>query len=189
MSDSTIKSFISDNSNLFIKVSNSVAKIRSIDDVNYTILNYDKIISEMHEFVEGFMSYHEKGGTEYSDKILQTTISFCDKMFTKLEYRKQITLEEFKDINHSFLVKTKELKTLLDGCDKSLEADNDYELRQMLNLINKQYSKVSGIMKDDMSIYMWLSTQGCTIPALRATLAPDLINAFQNNATPVMHKM
>ena len=47
MSESTIKSFISDNQNMFIKVSNNVEKITGFDDVTYLILNYDKIIGDM----------------------------------------------------------------------------------------------------------------------------------------------
>lgn len=188
MSESTIKSFISDNQNMFIKVSNNVEKITGFDDVTYSILNYDKIIGDMTQYIEGYLDYHNKGIDKYVDKILNTTITFCDKMFDDVAYRKIITLEEFKDINHSFLVKTKELKILFDNCDKAVGDEKDYELKQMVNLLNKQYLKVSRVMKDDMSIYLWLSTQGSSIPSLRIPISADLLRTFNDKTSPVMHR-
>lgn len=176
--------FTAANRRMFEDVANSYQNIKDSDNVQYTILNYGKILDEMCEFIEGYISYRDKGDNTYAGKVLSTTIYFYNAMFNDTDkYRRRMTLAEMKGINKEFLEQTKRLQSLLEKYSK--DKSDDKELSQLLNLTNNQYAKISKVYKDDMKIYLWLTSLNSRF--LRKSIDVDLRIAFEDKSTPVMH--
>lgn len=175
-------------SNLFTKVANDNVRARHIDETDYTILNYSKILNDIASFVEGYVKYKEEGDNRFASKVLDTTINFYDKMFEDKSYRKIITLQMFSDISEDFLKETTVLQELFIKCDKLIESSFDHELEQLTAVTKKQYSKISKVFRDDIKIYLWLTSKGSVIKTPYSVLPGDLMYAFNNKSTPVMHE-
>jgi hypothetical protein len=60
------------------------------------------------------------------------------------------------------------------------------EMNALITLTNNQYKKLSRVMKDDMKIYLWLSTSNSKLFAYSIDNATR--SEFSNNNSPVMHK-
>lgn len=179
-----IKSFVKSNQNLFEDVSSKYKNAKDSDDVQYSMLNYSKILNEMAEYIEGYIDYKEKGNKNFSGKVLQTTEFFYSKMFEdKKKYRKIVTLDDMRETAAEFLKDSKNLQTVMENASKY--DDSDDELRQLINLTDNQYRKLSKVYKDDMKIYMWLSTSKS--PIYRRTISADLRADFKDKTTPVIH--
>lgn len=175
-------------SNLFTKVADDNVRSRHIDETDYTILNYTKILNDMVDFIEGYIKYKEEGDNRFASKVLDTTINFYDKMFEDKSYRKIITLQMFGDINEDFLRETAVLQDLFIKCDELAESSFDHELEQLMIVTKKQYSKISKVFSDDVKIYLWLTSRGSVIKTPYSVLPGDLMYAFNNKSTPVMHE-
>lgn len=175
-------------SNLFTRVANDNVRSRNIDETDYTILNYTKILNDMVAFIEGYIKYKEEGDNRFASKVLDTTINFYDKMFNDTSYRKIITLHMFGDINEDFLRETAVLQDLFIKCDELAESSFDHELEQLMIVTKKQYSKISKVFSDDIKIYLWLTSRGSVIKTPYSVLPGDLMYAFNNKSTPVMHE-
>lgn len=178
-----IPKFIDANKNLFTAVNDKYKNIHDKDDVLYTVLNYPKILTEMCEFFEGYLEYKDKGDSKYAGKVLNTAALMYDKMFSNTSiYRKDISLNEFKAYNVSYLKLSKRLNDLLDKAKDS----KDNEVVQLVYLTNNQYRKVAKVYKDDMNIYLWIISANSKI--YNKPISQDLKRNFMNKATPVMHK-
>lgn len=200
MSVLVTKKFITDNvelfkrvenvnkSNLFTKVANDNVRARHIDETDYTILNYSKILNDIVSFVEGYLKYKEEGDNRFASKVLDTTINFYDKMFEDKSYRKIIKLHMFSDITEDFTKETAVLQDLFIKCDKLSKSSFDHELEQLIIVTKKQYSKISKVFRDDIKIYLWLVSKGSVIKTPYSVLPGDLMYAFINKSTPVMHE-
>lgn len=175
---------VSNNKNLFEDVAKSFVNAKDIYKTQYDILNYDMILDQMIEFIDGYKEYEAKDDKKYEGKVLKISQNFYDKMFTDKKYRKKIHLEQFKDINVSYLKKTKELQTIIENYlkDKSISA----ELNSLIRLTNNQYKKLAKVCRDDMKIYLWLSTSNSKFFAYH--LDESTRSAYANKNAPVMHK-
>lgn len=175
---------VSNNKNLFEDVAKSFVNAKDIYKTQYDILNYDMILDQMIEFIDGYKEYEAKDDKKYEGKVLKISQNFYDKMFTDKKYRKKIHLEQFKDINVSYLKKTKELQTIIENYlkDKSISA----ELNSLIRLTNNQYKKLAKVCRDDMKIYLWLSTSNSKFFAYH--LDESTRSAYSNKNAPVMHK-
>jgi predicted nucleic-acid-binding protein len=175
---------VSNNKNLFEDVAKSFVNAKDIYKTQYDILNYDMILDQMIEFIDGYKEYEAKDDKKYEGKVLKISQNFYDKMFTDKKYRKKIHLEQFKDINVSYLRKTKELQTIIENYlkDKSISA----ELNSLIRLTNNQYKKLAKVCRDDMKIYLWLSTSNSKFFAYH--LDESTRSAYANKNAPVMHK-
>jgi len=177
------KMFVKYHRNLFEDVAEEYNNMKDSDDVEYTILDYDKILNEMCEFIEGYIDYKNKGDDKYAGKVLGTTINFFNTMFTDThKYRHTITLHDMKWINKNFLSLTKRLQTLIENNIK----DSDNELNQLLKLTDNQYKKISKVYKDDVEIYLWLRSSNSMF--YKHNISRDLISIFNDNSTPVIHR-
>lgn len=175
---------VSNNKNLFEDVAKSFVNAKDIYKTQYDILNYDMILDQMIEFIDGYKEYEAKDDKKYEGKVLKISQNFYDKMFTDKKYRKKIHLEQFKDINVSYLKKTKELQSIIENYlkDKSISA----ELNSLIRLTNNQYKKLAKVCRDDMKIYLWLSTSNSKFFAYHLDEATR--SAYANKNAPVMHK-
>jgi predicted nucleic-acid-binding protein len=175
---------VSNNKNLFEDVAKSFVNAKDIYKTQYDILNYDMILDQMIEFIDGYKEYEAKDDKKYEGKVLKISQNFYDKMFTDKKYRKKIHLEQFKDINVSYLKKTKELQSIIENYlkDKSISA----ELNSLIRLTNNQYKKLAKVCRDDMKIYLWLSTSNSKFFAYH--LDESTRSAYANKNAPVMHK-
>lgn len=178
----SIKDFILKNKTLFEDVAKDYENIDHKHDTKYSILNYDKILSEMIEYVKGYVKYSDTGDDKYSGKIISSTFGFYNNMFSDIKYRTVITLHDFKSNTKSFLEKTKELQSLLetysDDCGRT-------ELCSLCAMTDKQYRKVSKVYADDMKIYLWLISSNSKI--FKKDISPELKQHFHDKSTPVMH--
>jgi hypothetical protein len=176
---------VENNKNLFEDVAKGYINAKDIYRVQYSILNYSKIIDQMIEFIDGYKSYADTDDKKYDGKVLSISRNFYDRMFTdKDNYRMKINLEQFKDINKEYLIKTKKLQSLIESylADKNMTS----EMNALITLTNNQYKKLSRVMKDDMKIYLWLSTSNSKLFAYSIDNATR--SEFSNNNSPVMHK-
>ena len=105
---------VANNKNLFEDVAKGFVNAKDVYKTEYTILNYEKILDQMIEFVDGYKKYEQSNDKKYEGKVLKISQNFYDKMFTDKKYRKIISLEQFKDINKIYLKKTKELQSVLE---------------------------------------------------------------------------
>lgn len=176
---------VENNKNLFEDVAKGYINAKDIYRVQYSILNYGKIIDQMIEFIDGYKSYADTDDKKYDGKVLSISRNFYDRMFTdKDNYRMKINLEQFKDINKEYLIKTKQLQSLIESylADKNMTS----EMNALITLTNNQYKKLSRVMKDDMKIYLWLSTSNSKLFAY--SIDNSTRSEFSNNNSPVMHK-
>lgn len=179
-----IKSFVKANQSLFEDVASKYKNAKDSDDVQYSMLNYSKILNEMAEYIEGYIDYKEKGNKNFSGKVLQTTEFFYSNMFEdKKKYRRIVSLDDMRETAAEFLKDSKNLQTVMENASKY--DDSDAELRQLINLTDNQYRKLSKVYKDDMRIYMWLSTSKS--PIYRRPISADLRTDFKDKTTPVIH--
>ena len=179
------RGFVEANRNLFEEVSKKYKNMKNIHNVEYTILNYEKILSEMCDFVEGYITYSTKEDKKYKDKVLSITKNFYNTMFTDPKYRKRIVLEDFVDISKSFLEGTKKLQTIMESC---LESEYvSYEMKSLITMTDNQYKKVSKVYKDDMNIYLWLNSYDSKF--FKHCISDSTRRAFADRKTPVMHKV
>lgn len=180
-----IPKFVDTNRNLFEAVNKKYENMHEADDVLYTILDYQKILTEMCEFVEGYYDYKNKGDAKYAGKVINTATLMYDKMFTnKNVYRKDMSLKEFRAINIKYIQRSKRLQDILQKVDKFSVSDR--EAGQLVYLTNNQYRKVAKVYKDDMEIYLWIISANSKI--YNKHISKELHQNFLNKATPVMHK-
>lgn len=181
------KSFVRDNKNLFEDVARQYSNMRDSNTDQYTILDYERILSDMCEYIRGYVRYKEKGDKTYSGKVLSSTLSFYNSMFNDNDkYRHVITLSDFKNINKQYLVLTKQLQTLMEEQLKQIEEEPDNEMKQLLAMSDNQYKKIAKVHRDDMKIYLWLTSSKISDNHCY-TIDTDLRSAFNDNSTPVMH--
>ena len=151
----------------------------------YTILNYDKMLDELIEYLDGYRKYTEGDTKKYDGKVLTITHTFFDKMFSdKAKYRRKIQLREFSNISTSFLRKTRQLKAIMEDILKT--KDISAEMHQMVKITDNQYRKIARVHSDDMKIYLWLTTAGS--PLFSYSIDGSTRSAFNNPTTPVMHE-
>jgi RNase P/RNase MRP subunit p29 len=79
-------------------------------------------------------------------------------------------------MNYKFIEKSKELHQLL----KELKGSVDNETVNMITVTERQYRKIAKVNKDDMKLYLWLSSN--------ATIPTDIRTYYNDPKAPVMHK-
>lgn len=172
---------------MFEDVARTKPNLRPNDDVLYTSMNYEKILQEMCTFLEGYISYKNDDKSDYDGKIISSTKKFYDSMFSDLgktsPYRQQITLEDMKHVNESFIQGTQQLKVVMESMMEKLP---DHETTQLITMSKNQYNKLAKVYHDDMSIYMWLATKNRPLP--KCTPVQNRIN-FMDTSTPVIHRL
>lgn len=171
--------------NLFEKVAKGYMNAKDIHGVQYKILDYVKILDEMIEYLNGYKEYTESDDHKYDSRVIGISKNFFEKMFTSDDYKKKINLMEFKDINADYLKKTKELQNLMESYLDNKEISS--EMQAMITMTNNQYKKLAKVCKDDMRIYMWLTTSNSKF--LSFNITDSLKSDFYNKKTPVMHKV
>lgn len=182
----SMKTTVADSKNLFEDVANSYDNAKDIYRKAYSILDYEKIIDTMIRFIDGYRRYTQSpDSNKFNGKTLNITRNFYDKMFTdKKEYRKVINLPEFKDIMEAYLLKTKELQKTMEsviaGDNHSAECDS------FIRMADNQFRKLAKVFRDDMKIYLWLTTTDKKFFSYK--LDNSTRTAFANKKTPVMHE-
>ena len=175
---------VENNRNLFEDVAKGYMDAKDVYNVQYTILNYGKILDDMIDFIDGYDEYSKGDNKKFDGKVLTVSKNFYDKMFTDKSYRQKINLPEFREINKEYLVKTKKLQGIIESYleDKNISS----EMNSLLNLTNNQYKKLAKVCRDDMKIWLWLTTSNSKRFAYHID---DATRAqFTNKNAPVMHK-
>lgn len=189
MFKSSISDVIRDNRSLFEDVNRHD---NTRDNGEYTILDYGKIVNDMGDYLEGYFKYKESGDDKYADKLLSSTHKFYDDMFTDIKYRTPFNLNDMRDINKEFIKNTKRLQALLETDDykdekaKDEKESDSKEIKAVLKMTDNQYNKLMKVYKDDAKIYLWLATR---YSPFRKSLDPKLHAAFENEKTPVIHRI
>lgn len=182
----SIVTTVDDNKNLFESVAKEYNKAKDVFRVQYSILNYDKIIDEMISYLDGYKKYASgDNNKKYEGKVLSISRNFFETMFTKKEYRKKINISAFREENITYLKRTKELKGVIESTLK--EAENNAELNSLIRMIDNQYKKLAKVHKDDMKIYLWIVNKDSKI--FGYNLDEKTRKAFYDKTSPVMHKV
>ena len=167
--------FVLDEKQLFEEVQKANSKDKGSGQ-EYSILNYKKILDDMCEYLEGYLEYNNSDDKRWSSKVLATTAKFYDAIFESRKYRKTITFSDMADTTREYLESTKKLQDIMVKVD-----DEDHtELHSMMVMTNNQYNKIARVFKDDMMIYLWLTTG--------YNISSDLRQKYMNKDTPVMHR-
>lgn len=173
---------------MFEDVAKIHPNIRPNDAVLYTAMDYEKILQEMCTFLEGYVSYLDDGKSDYDGKVITSTKKFYDSMFSDLSekspYRKQITLEDMKHINESFIEGTQKLKLVMESM---IEKHPGIETEQLVTMSKNQYGKLAKVYHDDMQLYMWLATKNSRVNSKSAPVKNRV--DFWDLKTPVMHRL
>lgn len=173
------------NRNLFEQVNKSYIDAKHIFKVQYIILDYNKIIDSICDYLDEYMQYAKEGSDKFKNRVLPSTRNFYERMFTEKEYKKVINIEDFKNDNYNFLVKSKALKdrlvSIINGGNKCTG-----EMNSIVRMTDNQYKKVMKVYHDDMKIYLWIVSSNST--HFKYNLDDRVKNAFMNKRTPVMHK-
>lgn len=185
----SITKSIADNRNLFEKIAEKQANAVSTNKrfIKYTILNYKKMLDEMCEFIDGYVSYKGNDGETYKGKVLSTTVHFYEQFFANggKKYRIDLDLTQMQTISKDYLEGSKRLQKLIDQYSAQ-DYKDDKELKSLIALTEKQYLKIMKVHKDDMQIYLWLTSKDCKHG--RTTLSPTVMSAYKNEKTPVIHE-
>ena len=175
-----IKQYVSDNQNLFQDVQNAFsngAEIHNkVGDGLYTILYYEKMLTEMCNYLDGYLKYKNDDDDRYRDKVTKSTETFYNKMFMDTEtYRTKIDINDFLKVNKAFLECSKRLQ------DKIQEVESliDSESRAVVIITDRQFKKIGKVMRDDMQIFLW-TKNGKNIDSRIKT-------AYSDKTSPVMH--
>ena len=181
-----ITSAISADKNLFEKVASQHSVSTNKRFQRYTILNYKKMLDEMCEFIDGYVSYKGKDGETYKGKVLSTTVHFYERMFTdQKEYRIDFDLTQMSTITEDFLKGSKRLQQLVDEYSAE-QYKSDKELKSLIALTENQFMKVNKVHSDDMKIYLYLTSKDSKIA--KYTPPSSVMSAFKNKSTPVIHE-
>lgn len=180
------KSYVKNMMNKFEDVAES-RENQKMDPRVFTILNYDKILDEMCQYVKGYIEYKEKGSDKYKGQVMGNTIQFYNRMFTDTKkYRRKMYLSDMKDIITDFLKRTKDLQKVME--DHVDECSVDPEMKILLELTDNQFKKVSKVNKDDVEIYFWLLYEGTHKNYdHKYDLPTSLKVAYNTPTTPVIH--
>lgn len=175
-----VKDYIMKNRDIFEDVQNA-RKVNSGSPRvgEHSVLNYPKIMDEIIKYVEGFKKYKDDGDKSYKHRVLNSTYTFYNNMFDgdeRSKYRKIITLSEFPNMNYKFIEKSKILHRLL----KELKGSVDNETLNLITVTEKQYKKIAKVNKDDMQLYLWLSSN--------LACSSEIRTYYGDPKTPVMHK-
>lgn len=175
---------VENNRNLFEDVAKGFVDAKDLFRVQYTILDYEKILDQMIEFIDGYKQYSGGDDHKYEGKVLTISRNFYDRMFTDKKYRRKINLEQYKEISANYLKRTKELQGIIESylSDKSISGEMD----SLIRLTDNQYKKLSKVVRDDMKIYLWLTTSNSKHFAYH--LDDTTRKQFTNPKAPVMHK-
>lgn len=177
---------IEDNRNLFEDVAKAHVDAIDMYKVEYSMLDYEKILDQLIEYINGYLSYSSTDNKQYEGKVLTVTMNFYNTMFTDKKYRRKMELWQMKEIGKKYLEKTKQLQTLMErylNSDKEISA----ELNSLLRMTDNQYKKISKVFKDDMKIYLWLSSSNSKY--FTYNISETLRSQFVDKRTPVMHKV
>jgi hypothetical protein len=178
-----MKKFVSSASNLFEDVAESHENAKDVFKTEYSILNYGEILDKMAEFVDGYCNYAKGDNKKFDGKVTALSKTFYDNMFKdKKKYRTTINLKDFRSISTSFLQKTKKLQAVMDKCIKE---NTSAEANAFIRLTNNQYAKLSRVFKEDMNIYLWLSSTNSKSFAHK--LDNTTREKFNSKNTPNMH--
>lgn len=181
------KMYVMNMANKFEDVADSRER-QKMDPRVFTVLNYEKIVDEMVQYVQGYVDYKKKGTDKYKGQVAGNTIQFYNRMFTDTKtYRRKMYLVDFRDICTGFLQKTKELQKLME--EYVDESNVDPEMKTLLELTDNQYKKLSKVNKDDIEIYFWLLyNKTFKNHDHKYDLSPSLKNAYETESTPVIHR-
>lgn len=175
---------VENNKNLFEDVAKGYVDAKDVYRIEYEILDYEKILDEMIDFIDGYKEYAESDNKKYDGKVLTVAKHFYDEMFKDKKYRKKIVLEDFKKLNKGYLIKTKSLQGIIENYlnDKDISS----EMNALIRLTNNQYKKLAKVCRDDMKIWLWLTTSNSKHFAYH--LDDSTRSQFTNKSSPVMHR-
>lgn len=177
---------IENDKNLFEDVAKEYNKAKDVFRVQYSILNYDKIIKEMISYLDGYKKYATgEDNKKYEGKVLSISRNFFEKMFSSKDYRKKINISAFREENLDYLKRTKELKGIIESTIK--EAEDNAEMNSLIRMIDNQYKKLAKVHKDDMKIYLWIVNKDSKF--FSYNLDDKTRKAFYDKTTPVIHKV
>ena len=187
ISELSTRKCVEDNRNLFEDVAKGFVDAKDLYKTEYSMLNYEMILDQMIQFIDGYLEYANDDKKQYEGKVLTVTRNFYNSMFTdKKKYRKKIELSDIKDINKKYLEKTKQLQDILERYLKN-DKGISCELDSLLRMTDNQYKKIAKVFKDDMKIYLWLSTSNSKYFAYH--IDESTRSQFANKNSPVMHKV
>ena len=186
ISELSTRKCVENNRNLFEDVAKGFVNAKDMYRTEYSILNYEMILDQMIQFIDGYVEYANDNTKQYEGKVLAVTRNFFNSMFIdKKKYRKKINLDEFVEINKRYLEKTKQLQSIIERYLK--DGSISRELDSLLRLTNNQYKKIAKVYRDDMKIYLWLTSSNSKFFAYH--LDESTRSEFSNKNSPVMHKV
>jgi hypothetical protein len=178
------KNYVRSAQDMFEDVMDSYTNRRD-DNRKINILDYVKILKEIHDFIEGFINYKSKGTNEHASDIAAKTVRFYNSMFVDdKRYRHKMPLKDFPKMQEEFLNETKRLQSLMESHVN--ESNIDPEMKLILQLTDNQYRKLAKVNRDDMAIFLWLMWAN-TFRSDRYDIPPRLRMMFNDPTTPVMH--
>ena len=186
ISELSTRRCVENNRNLFEDVAKGFVNAKDMYRTEYSILNYEMILDQMIQFIDGYVEYANDNTKQYEGKVLAVTRNFFNSMFIdKKKYRKKINLDEFVEINKRYLEKTKQLQSIIERYLK--DGSISRELDSLLRLTDNQYKKIAKVYRDDMKIYLWLTSSNSKFFAYH--LDESTRSEFSNKNSPVMHKV
>ena len=186
ISELSTRKCVENNRNLFEDVAKGFVNAKDMYRTEYSILNYEMILDQMIQFIDGYVEYANDNTKQYEGKVLAVTRNFFNSMFIdKKKYRKKINLDEFMEINKRYLEKTKQLQSIIERYLK--DGSISRELDSLLRLTDNQYKKIAKVYRDDMKIYLWLTSSNSKFFAYH--LDESTRSEFSNKNSPVMHKV
>ena len=179
ISELSTRKCVENNRNLFEDVAKGFVNAKDMYRTEYSILNYEMILDQMIQFIDGYVEYANDNTKQYEGKVLAVTRNFFNSMFIdKKKYRKKINLDEFVEINKRYLEKTKQLQSIIERYLK--DGSISRELDSLLRLTDNQYKKIAKVYRDDMKIYLWLTSSNSKFFAYHLD---------ESTRSPVMHKV
>ena len=182
-----IGEFIASMKKEIIEASDSYINIKDKYNKKFIILDYSKILALLTEYMKQYSEYLHTEKNKYKDRIIGSTTNFFNTLSTKGEYKKEISIGDFKQEIESFVDRTKAFQTVIKEIEKHCCCDCDMakECENMITLAVNQYIKIGNVFRTDLNLYDSIRTSGSK--SFNKPFTSEQSYAMFNEKTPCMH--
>ena len=182
-----ISDFISHIQNEILKACEAYINIDDKYNKKFKVLDYTKILTLMTAYMRQYAEYMHTEKDKYKDRILGQTEMFYNSLSKKEDYKKEISIVDFKQEIESFVDCTKGFQTVVKelenecccDCDKAQECEN------MIKMAVNQYIKIGNVFRTDLNLYDSIRTSGSK--SFNKGFTAEQSYAMFNEKNPCMH--
>lgn len=182
-----ISEFIAAMQDEIIAASDAYVNIADKYNKKFKILDYTKILNLITQYMRQYVTYLHTEKDKYKDRILGLTQAFYDSLFKKEEYKKEVSIQEFKDEIDAFINGTKGFQTVIKEVEHECCCDCAMakECEHMVTISVNEYLKIGRVFRTDLNLYNSIRKSGSKV--YNEPFTSEQSYVFSNEETPCMH--